>query len=634
MQLLAELKRRNVFRMAGLYLVGAWLIIQIAETLLPIFHTPDWVLQALVVFLAIGFIPALVFSWIFELTPEGIRRDAELAPGQSMAPQTGRRMDLLIAVGLLAVVALMAADRYWPGTRTEAPPASLETAAAAQSLRVAPVDAVADGNDSRSIAVLPFVNMSSDPDNEYFADGISEELLNILAGIDGLKVASRTSAFSFKGKDTPIPEIARLLGVHHVLEGSVRKQGNQVRITAQLIEAGSDAHLWTQTYQRDLDDIFLVQEEIAGAITTALKDILGAREIKVDAPTRNMDAYQRYLHGRSRFYQRSELDPAIEDLRFAVERDPDFADAWAYLAAAYWLIGNTNYVTELRRPEIAPLAGPAVDRAMALKSDMPIAVALKGRLTIDSDTPGRVAEGIRLMERAAALPTPDTTPKLWLALIWLELGYLDRALPLLESALQLEPMVGINSGVLGLALAIEGRRTEGAELVLRAVELNGLAVWGNFLAADRLYAGDRAAAAELVAAMLPLFGDRFASERAQSAGLLMALQNPAREQDYLQSALDAPAEIYGLGSSLLLESVMFDGGDRAFKLVESGQTSAWVIINTAWLPAMRWLREDPRYFRLMQSRGRVEYWDSHGYPRGCAPIDAAEGRHLSCPERS
>ena len=134
--------------------------------------------------------------------------------------------------------------------------------------------------------------------------------------------------------------------------------------------------------------------------------------------------------------------------------------------------------------------------------------------------------------------------------------------------------------------------------------------------------------------MLPLFGDRFASERAQSAGLLMALQDPARERDYLQSALDAPAEVYGLGSSLLLESVMFDGGDRAFKLVESGQTSAWVIINTAWLPAMSWLREDPRYFRLMQARGRVEYWDSHGYPRGCEPIDAAEGRHLSCPERS
>ena len=133
MQLLAELKRRNVFRMAGLYLVGAWLIIQIAETLLPIFHTPDWVLQALVVFLAIGFIPALVFSWIFELTPEGIRRDAELAPGQSMAPQTGRRMDLLIAVGLLAVVALIAADRYWPGSRTEAPPAAPESAAAAQA---------------------------------------------------------------------------------------------------------------------------------------------------------------------------------------------------------------------------------------------------------------------------------------------------------------------------------------------------------------------------------------------------------------------------------------------------------------------------------------------------------------------
>lgn len=220
MKLLAELKRRNVIRMAGLYLVGAWLIVQIAETLLPIFHTPDWVLQALVVLLALGLLPALVFSWIYELTPDGLQRDTGAAAEPAIAASTARRMDRLFFAGLVVLIGLIAADRFWPRQAPTPLPAAQENPASALP---APTDASAEttsanATDRRSIAVLPFVNMSSDPENEYFADGISEELLNILAGIDGLKVASRTSAFSFKGKDTPIPEIARQLDVHHVLE--------------------------------------------------------------------------------------------------------------------------------------------------------------------------------------------------------------------------------------------------------------------------------------------------------------------------------------------------------------------------------------------------------------------------------
>jgi TolB-like protein/Flp pilus assembly protein TadD len=627
MSFLAELRRRNVIRMAGLYAVGAWLIVQVAETVLPIFHTPDWVLQALVVLLALGFLPALVFSWIFELTPEGIRREADVETARIEAPQTAQRMDRLLLICMVLVIGLIAADRFWPRNAMHAEINSVQLSNAGVEGNTRPA-AAASVVDTRSIAVLPFVNMSPDADNEYFADGISEELLNILAGIGGLKVSSRTSAFSFKGKDTPIPEIARQLGVHHVLEGSVRKQGNQVRVTAQLIEAGSDAHLWTQTYQRDLDDIFQVQEEIATAITTALKGILGAQQVRVDVPTKDMTAYQRYLHGRSRFYQRFELDQAIDDLRFAVERDPEFAEAWAFLAAAYWLVGNTGYATAHERSAMAELAGPAVDRAMALKPDMPITLALKGRLIVDSDAPGHVAEGIRLMERAAALPAADTTPKLWLSLVWLELGRVDRALPLLESAQRLDPLVGINSGALGVAHAMEGRRDAGVSLVLRAVELDGLSVWGNILAVDRIYDDDRAGAAQIVAAMMPRFSERFASDRAGAEGLLAALRDPAREQAYLQLAEEDLADTFSMSASL-----MFEHGSRAFEFIANGRAKSWVVINSAWLPAMRWLREDPRYFQMMEASGRVEYWDSQGYPRGCEPVDSPGGRRLSCPER-
>jgi TolB-like protein len=482
-----------------------------------------------------------------------------------------------------------------------------------------------------SIAVLPFVNMSPDPENAFFADGISEELLNILAGIEGLKVASRTSAFSFKGSNTPIPEIARQLGVRHVLEGSVRKQGNQVRITAQLIEAGDDAHLWSDRYDRELDDIFQVQEEIAQAIMLALEDILGTRQVAVEAPTRDMEAYQRYLHGRSRFYQRTELDQAIEDFRFAVASDPDFAEAWAFLAATYWMQGNGAYPTVHDRTEMTQRSGPAADRAMALNAGIPIGLAVKGQIVTDSGVPGAVAQGIDLLERAAALPSPDTTPKLWLAFLWLELGYAERALPLLESARQLDPLVGINSGVLGIARAIERRRAEAERLAVEAVALDGLNFWGNLLATDRVHDGDPTGAAELLAVMLNQLEDGFESERRNASALLQTLQDPSGRTAYLQSREIQYREQGGDG--FLALSLMLERGERAFEAAQTQVNRPWAILMSAWLPAMQWLREDPRYFQLMERRGRVEYWDSYGYPRGCRPIDEPAGRRLECSEQ-
>jgi tetratricopeptide (TPR) repeat protein len=417
-----------------------------------------------------------------------------------------------------------------------------------------------------------------------------------------------------------------------VLEGSVRKQGNRVRITAQLIQAGDDAHLWSERYDRDLDDIFQVQEDIAQAITVALEDILGTRQVAVEAPTRNLDAYQRYLHGRSRFYQRAELDQAIEDFRFAVDRDPDFAEAWAFLAATYWMQGSAGYPTDYDRAEMARLAGPAADRAMALNAGIPIGVAVKGQIVTDSGTPGAVAEGIRLLERAAALAAPDTTPRLWLALLWLELGYAERALPLLQSARQADPLVGINSGVLGIAYAIEGRRAEAERLALEAVALDGLDFWGNLLATDRLHDGDLAGATELVAAMLSRLQDGFESESHVAAALLQALQDPSARMAHLHSLETRNWDGEGEDGDFFSASLMFERGERAFETARTRVNRPWAIVMSAWLPAMEWLREDPRYFQSMESRGRVEYWDSYGYPRGCRPVDEPEGRRLDCEE--
>jgi hypothetical protein len=264
---------------------------------------------------------------------------------------------------------------------------------------------------------------------------------------------------------------------------------------------------------------------------------------------------------------------------------------------------------------------------MALNSGIPIGLAVKGQIVTDSGNPGAVAEGIRLLERAVALPAPDTTPRLWLALLWLELGHAERALPLLETARRLDPLLGINSGVLGIAHAIEGRRAEAERLALEAVALSGLPFWGTIVVVDRVHDQDTAGATELVAAMQNRLGDAFEIDRREASALLQLMKEPSRRMAYLDSWSQERGHYFGENVSL-----MFERGDRAFEAAQTQVNRPWAILMSAWLPAMQWLREDPRYFQLMERRGRVEYWDSYGYPRGCRPVDDPAGRRLSCSE--
>jgi TolB-like protein/Tfp pilus assembly protein PilF len=354
--LFAELKRRNVMRMAGLYLVGAWLIVQVAGTVLPMFGAPAWLPRSVVVLLALGFVPALVFSWVYELTPEGLKRDAGVPKEQSIGSQTGRRMDRLIVVGLVAVIALLVADRFWPAVaRRDA--ASIASVPNAQT---------------RTIAVLPFINLSGDPNQEFFSDGITEEILNVLAGIQDFTVTSRTSSFHFKGKDKPLPEIARELHVDYVLEGSVRKAGAQVRITAQLIKVDGDAHLWSESWTRDLADIFAVQEGIARNVANELEARLSPRDEArlTRTGTRNVEAYQQYLRGRQFWSERSvaSLQSAVEAFEAALAFDPDYADAWAGLAQTYAVIPEYAAFSsgERRAGDAMAKAHEAADHALAL----------------------------------------------------------------------------------------------------------------------------------------------------------------------------------------------------------------------------------------------------------------------------
>ena len=251
----AELKRRNVLRMAGLYLVGAWLVVQVAGTVLPMFGAPEWLPRTIVVLLAIGFVPAVIFSWVFELTPQGLKREDDVAPEQSITPQTGRRMDRMIIVVLVLALGYFAFDKFVLAPHHEA--ALVASAVPNESKSVI---------NAKSIAVLPFENLSEEKANAFFAEGVQDEIMTHLARIADLKVISRTSVMQYKsGAPRNLREIGQQLGVAHVVEGSVQRAANKVRVNAQLVDARTDAHLWAQTYDRDLADVFAIQSEIASA---------------------------------------------------------------------------------------------------------------------------------------------------------------------------------------------------------------------------------------------------------------------------------------------------------------------------------------------------------------------------------
>src|SRR5262245_5474230 len=239
----SELKRRNVIRAAGLYLVGAWLTVQVAGTVLPMFGAPEWLPRTIVILLVIGFVLAVIFSWVFELTPQGLKREEEVAPGQSITPKTGRQMDRIIIVVLVLALGYFAFDKFVLTPKREA--ALVATASPNESKSVI---------NEKSIAVLPFENRSRDPDNAYFADGIQDEILTRLAKIADLKVISRTSTQHYKSAPENLPEIAKQLGVAHIVEGSVQKSGDSVRVNVQLIKAANDSHLWADTFDRKLTD--------------------------------------------------------------------------------------------------------------------------------------------------------------------------------------------------------------------------------------------------------------------------------------------------------------------------------------------------------------------------------------------
>jgi TolB-like protein len=435
MSFFSELSRRNVFRVAIAYSVVAWLVAQIAELALDSFGTPDWVMKTILLVLVLGLPIAILFAWAFELTPEGIKLEKDVDRSQSITQTTGRKLNYTI-IGVLAatlVLAIATRDMRFGSEESEPQPVAAE-------------------EQEKSIAVLPFVNMSDDPDNEYFSDGISEELLNVLVKVEGLRVASRTSSFSFKGKDTSIPDIADALNVEHVLEGSVRKAGDTVRITAQLIDVRTDSHLWSETYDRKFEDIFVIQDEISAHIVDALRVALGTGEVVRTAarPTDDLAAYEDYLKARH-FWQRrggENIQRAIELFTKATEADPGFARAWSGLGAAH--LTMPTYSGEPEEQHF-PLALEYANRSLDLDPSIAEAHAtLADLLRFDR----RWSEAEVHYLKAIELEPRNSTGYLWYAEQLVATGRKEAALTTALRALELDPFHAGTSSMAAFAFAI------------------------------------------------------------------------------------------------------------------------------------------------------------------------------------
>ncbi|MDX2427773.1 MAG: tetratricopeptide repeat protein [Xanthomonadales bacterium] len=350
MSFFEELKRRNVIRVAIAYGVAAWFVLQLADVVLENIGAPEWVMQTIMLFLAAGFPLVIIFAWAFEMTPEGIKKEKDVDRSQSIASVTGRKLDRMIIGVLTVTVAYLLIDKL---VLQDTQPAPTETA---QSV---PVDIEVPVDSGPSVAVLPFINMSGDKENEYFSDGLTETLLHMLAQLPGLHVAARTSSFAFKGQNSSVEEIANTLGVAHILEGSVQKSGQRVRITAQLIRAQDGFHVWSQNYDRTLEDIFAIQDEIAEDVAAALDESLLGGTVKIaHIETSDIGAYDTYLRAMEQqsISSYGSLSNAESLFKQALAADPDFTDAKLALARNYFMQFNTGLIEEAQMQQtITPL---------------------------------------------------------------------------------------------------------------------------------------------------------------------------------------------------------------------------------------------------------------------------------------
>jgi len=453
MSLFVELKRRNVFRAAAFYAASAWLLVQIATQVFPFFHISEWVVRWIVVAAAIGFPFAMMFSWLYEWTPHGLQRESEVAPNESVTRESGKKLDRwIIAILVLAVVLLL--TNQFVLHRDE------------KRDDIAPVAEIS----AKSIAVLPFDNLSRDPDNAYFAEGVQDEILTRLAKVADLKVISRTSTQRFKSAPADLREIAKQLGVTHILEGTVQKAGDSVRVNVQLINALTDVHLWADTYDRKLTDIFAIESEIAKNVTENLKARLNdrAEEVLAARPTENPEAHELYLKGRYFWNRRStaSLRKAGDYFQKAIDLDPKYALAYAGLADVHSLV--PVYAGTAPQDDV-PKALAAARKAVDLDDRLAESHTSLGNALVSS-VQLKAAEAE--FRRALELNPNYATAHQWLAECLFGQGRFSESLAENERAHELDPLSLIINASYASSLAGAGRYEEAVQQARKTLDLD------------------------------------------------------------------------------------------------------------------------------------------------------------------
>ena len=585
-----ELKRRNVLRVAIAYAIVSWLILQIADVLTPLLRLPEWVGGFVLLLLVIGFLLALILSWAYELTPEGLKKEKDVEHSESITHITGRKLDFVI-IGLLVVaLGYFAYDKFVLDPRRDAVAIEAAVQVAQEQLAV-PVD---PQDSIKSIAVLAFVNMSDDAGNEYLSDGFSEDILNLLANVPELRVAARTSSFSFRDQNLEIPVIAARLNVAHVLEGSVRKVGNQIRITVQLIKADDGFHLWSQTYDRQLENIFAIQDEIAAAVVDALKITLLVEEPRATGTT--PEAYALYLQGRH-FHNQGTAEGSKQAerlLKQALEIDSGFAPAWTELSDVY-----SDQATRFGvRPidEGNELARQAIQQALAIDPQYGRAYAALARVEMFYDWDFTAAS--QHLQQALALNPGDAAVLEYAARLHATLGRIGDAIDLMQQSIAIDPVSAYAHYRLGRMYYKAHRLEEAADSLQMAVSLSpgrfGPRVSIGFVL---LAQGDAQAA--LVAIQqetshaLRLFGLAIVQHALGDAGASNAALKELIEKWAAEAAYQV-AEVYAFRGEI---DTAFDWLDQAYDNRDGGLTSMLLA------PLFATLHDDPRWTALLDKMG-------------------------------
>jgi TolB-like protein len=606
---LNELRRRNVFRVAAAYLVVGWLVMQVISVISAAAALPDWADGLALILLLAGMPAALFIAWAFEMTPEGLKPTAEVAEGESIAPRTARTLDYAIIAGLVILVAVIGWQQMAPR--------------AGGSAR-----GVIGSGSGASVAVLPFIDLSAAGDQEFFSDGISEEILNVLVRIPGLGVAGRTSSFAFKGRNEDLREIGEALGVNHVLEGSVRRSGSRLRITAQLIRSSDGFHIWSETYDREIADIFDIQDEIAAAVAGELAVSLGIDwHPQAHDRTSDIQAYELYLQARQLYLQRGRrnLETAALMLQEVVARDPDYAPGWIGLAGVYSVYESyqpIETVSDFRRWRSIGLA--AAQRAAELTPESGEAQAYIGAyLVLRHDW----IAGFEAFDRAVELEPQNAAVLDTYAQVLVNVGYSARARELAARAVALDPLVPIYRNTLGWSsINAPGYGSEAALEEFRLCRQIGpdLPYCYNNAMSTLTSLGRREAAAEIVEAAVR---QGFYPPPEAHAGPGQVIEAWASGEEALR-ALQPDSPFGRLQVADLLEDV--DLALEASAAIWAREPQSDLLL---FLGLTSNYRNDPRWRQHIRDIGLLELWQVRGFPEGCEALGADDFQCEALPIR-